>query len=82
MTNAFALLRLLPMVVGAGAVQDGHPQHGRALGHVVVVEKDRVAVLDVCAGVWLPVGAEGLLKRRHAGRGARLTDRRLPAPSA
>ena len=57
-------------VLAAGAVEDPGPQHGLGLGHVVAVEEDRVAVLDVGVGPGLPVGAERFLEGSRAGRGA------------
>ena len=57
-------------VIAARAVEDACPQDGLGLGHVVAVEEDRVAVLDVGVRARLAVGAEGLLERRGAGGGA------------
>ena len=57
-------------VLATCAVEDPGPEHGLGLRHVVAVEEDRVAVLDVGVGARLPVGAERFLEGSRAGRGA------------
>jgi hypothetical protein len=48
-------------------VQDPGPQHRLGLGHVVAVEEDRIALVDVRVAAGLAVRAEGLLQRRRRG---------------
>ena len=51
-------------------VEHPRPQHRLRLGHVVAVEEERVAVVDVLVGARLTVRTETLFHRRGRGRGA------------
>ena len=51
------------------AVQNPRPQHRLRFSHVVTVEEDGVAAVDIFVRSRLPVGPEGLLQgRRRRGR--------------
>jgi hypothetical protein len=64
--NAHELRRVGPVQ----PVQHARPQHRLRLRHVVAVEEDGAALIDVRIAAGLTVGTEGLLQRRRSRGGA------------